>query len=102
MRRPSFAITDATHPPFEISFAAGEDLERLNEVEKLPGLEKKRRVRRLPARGLCTRERLIDQHATTPQRADDRREQRPVQVVHDDDQIEGAGLEVCARRSPDR
>lgn len=50
-------------------------------------LQQEVRVRGPAAAGLVHRERLVEQEPARLQRPDQRREQRPVKVVHDDDEV---------------
>ena len=67
-----------------------------------PGFNKKVRIRRLAACRLRPRERLVHQQTTRREGFDQRRKQRSMQIVHDDDHVEGRAVERGSRRPRDR
>src|SRR4030095_16823985 len=81
------------HLPLKVSFSTRKDSQRLDTRDQLPRFEQERGIRRLATRALSTGERLVDEHACRAQRTHERRKQRPMQVVHDDDQVERLRLD---------
>jgi len=81
------------HPAFEIAFSAREDLEGANKRDEFTRLEQKRGIGWLSARRLSACEGLVDEHAARMQRMHQLREQRAMQVMRDDDQIEHVSLQ---------
>lgn len=80
----------------ELAFAASNDRERGHEALELAGQQEERGIAWMPAFALADGERLVKQDAAGHERAHDGREQRPVQVVEDEDRAPPIDAEINA------
>src|SRR5688572_15984075 len=75
------------HPVVEVALTARQQLEPPHEIEQLPRFQQEVSIRRLAARGLRPRECFIDQQTARRESTDQVWKERPMQIVHDDDDV---------------
>eukprot|EP01136_Pigoraptor_vietnamica_P009601 Opistho-1_new@46315 len=78
----------------DLALARPHHLERRDQSRQFSRRQQERGVAWLAPGGLGQREGLVDQHARRHNGSDDRRHQRPVQVVGDQDEVEGPVAQI--------